>query len=1319
MREFYKAIASGIACLFLSFNPITAQIFEPEGLNLPGTWNNFTNPPAQGSVFGSFTQVSGGVTPIYAGQKHWQTTIHIAETGADTSAGTYTWLFTSGPTNNPYVNKWAGVNVLMNTIQDYQYNTGDDNSITVENDKYYTINWEDIGYAPSRAIVMETSQEPVNFLNLSFAPETPTSAQEVSVTVNLENEASAEELFYLRYSTDNFQNSAIIPLSINGTELSGNIPAQLNNAEVQFYVFSTTIENPINDFDLISLNFINNLNENYIYLVQDETISVDLGPDIILCDESQIFTLDAGLGYDTYLWSTGDITSSIFVGSVGQYTVEVSQGGLIARDTVLVGLSSIPPISLGEDIVQCSNAPIILSPGVSIGSEAGLLTIIYDATQGQSGLAGAQTVYMHSTYEAVPFGGPVDPFVGNWGEDDGLGEMTNIGEDLWSITIDPFVYYSVPEEITSISGLFMVFRNADGTEEGKDENGNDIFLNLQGSEPVSAFAGITASYIQGAYASIEWSTGDTTETITVNESGIYSATVTSSDGCVFSDEIEVTFGDFIAPDLPEQIAICGDITTLNAGAGYTTYLWSTGQTSQQIEVSESGIYSVTVTNAEGCSASDSTEVTFSSITQFSLGNDTTVCGSLSIQLSTGLSISAAGDSLTIRYDATQGLSDLEGATEVYMHSGIAFEPQGAWNNTIGNWGQDDGIGQMTQDASFANVWTITFNPYAYYGIAEGTDFEGIWMVFRNADGTLTGKNESGQDIYVNASAYPSLASAFAGVTASVQPGANAIINWSTGEMASSIEVSESGTYWAEIGEGECAFRDSIEVTFIELPELGLSSDTSFCGSITPFDISANAGFDSYSWSTGETTSSIEVSIAGTYSLTASFNGCSITDSVIVQNNISQGNVDLGEDAVICGNIPLVLSAGVSLTPIGDSLTIIYDATQGQTGLVGSSSVYMHSSIEYVPFGGPVDPWVGNWGQDDGLGEMTQIGEDLWSITINVYDYYSIDSDSTIIGLFMVFRNADGTAEGKDEFGNDIYLNLLTIPPSSSFAGINATIQSSPYDAILWSTGETTPTITVSQPGEYSVIAFGIAGCNATDTIQVTTAPLPNVNLGVNQILCDGESTTLDAGSGFSSYLWSNGATSQTITAAFAGNYSVTVTNAEGCDAFDSVGITENTTPQTSFTWIETVGLTINFTYTGTGTGQFAWDFESDGSVDNTNANTATFTYPETGQYEATLVVTNSCGADTVSVQLDLIGLGEASLNKSGIELFPNPANDLINLRLNEQGIVRIINPLGQVVHTQNVENEINIINIQYLSKGIYFLEFDGALSKELIRFIKN
>lgn len=1311
-----------IAILMLLFvSPVvtTAQIFEPEGINMPGTWNNFTNPPAEGSVFGSSTQVNGQVTPITLGQRRWQTTIHIASSNADTSAGTYDWLFTSGPEGNAFANKWAGVNVVMNTLQEYSFNDGEDNEITVENNKYYTVNWEDLGYQNSRAIFMETSSMPANFLNLSFQPESPSSSETVLVTINVENAPSAEELFYVRYSTDGFENSSLIPLNINGTELSGEIPAQLNGSEVQFYAFSTTVENPINDFDLVTLNFINNLGENFIFIVEDETISVDLGADINLCEEGQIAPLDAGSSFETYLWSTGDTTSSIVVDAPGQYTVEVSFGGLIARDTLIVRLSDIPGISLGEDINQCSSEPITISSGITIGSESGLITITYDASQGQTGLVGASTVYMHSSYELEPFGGPVLPFIGNWGEDDGLGEMTNVGEDLWEITINLFEFYNIPEEITEISGLILVFRNADGSEEGKDENGNDIFINLQGETPISAFTGVTAENILGGYESITWNTGDTTASIVVTQSGTYSATVITTDGCEFTDEIQVSFGDLIAVDLPEEITTCEPTLTLDAGEGYLDYSWSTGETTQTIEVTESGVYTVTVSNDDFCSSTDSTVVSFTSISEFSLGEDISICGSEPITLSTGLSISAAGDSVTIRYDATQGDSQLEGAAKVYMHSGLALEPQGPWNNVVGNWGQDDGIGEMQQDPNNANAWTITLNPFSYYGINEEQDFSGIWIVFRNEDGTLTGKNEQGQDIYLNASAYPSLTASFGGLTASVQPGINASLIWSTNETTSSIEVTESGIYWAEIGEGECAFRDSIEVTFIELPELGLSPDTSFCGSIQPFTISVNEGFESYLWSTNETESSIEITASGIYTITATLGECSIVDSVIVQNNINPGAIDLGPDRPICGNGDLELFPGIFVSPVGDSLTIVYDATQGQSGLAGASTVYMHSSFEYMPFGGPQEPWVGNWGQDDGLGQMENIGEDLWSITINVYDYYSINPDSLVNGLFMVFRNADGTAEGKDENGDNIFLNLLSDPPSSAFGGVTASVQSSGYVGLEWSTGEISSSIFVTEPGEYFVTVFGQNGCNASDTIQVGSAPLPTVDLGSNQVLCDGESTILDAGAGFSSYLWSNGATTQTISTSLGGSFAVTVTNAEGCEGFDSVGISENQTPQASFSWIETVGLTIDFTYIGSGTGQFFWDFDSDGTVDNTTANTTSFTYPEIGQYEATLVVSNLCGADTTSVQLDLIGLGESIVNNSNIELFPNPANNIINLKVREDGIIRIINPLGQIVHTENIEDEINSLNISYLTNGIYFLEFNGKSGKELIRFIKN
>ena len=74
-------------------------------------------------------------------------------------------------------------------------------------------------------------------------------------------------------------------------------------------------------------------------------------------------------------------------------------------------------------------------------------------------------------------------FVGNFGMDDGLGQMTNVGPDLWEITIDPWAYYGLAPG-TSINGLFIVFRNADGTQTGKDDLDNDIFLDLSGPTPL-------------------------------------------------------------------------------------------------------------------------------------------------------------------------------------------------------------------------------------------------------------------------------------------------------------------------------------------------------------------------------------------------------------------------------------------------------------------------------------------------------------------------------------------------------------------------------------------------------------------------------------------------------------------------------------------------------------------------------------------------------------------------------------------------------------------------------------------------------------------
>lgn len=110
------------------------------------------------------------------------------------------------------------------------------------------------------------------------------------------------------------------------------------------------------------------------------------------------------------------------------------------------------------------------------------------------------------------------------------------------------------------------------------------------------------------FASYEWSTGETTQSITVTSADDYSLTVTDAGGCQSesSDPITVTINPL--PQVPQitttgNLAICpGQSTTLSAPSGFT-YLWSTGATTQEIDVNAADTYTVLITDTNGCSAS--------------------------------------------------------------------------------------------------------------------------------------------------------------------------------------------------------------------------------------------------------------------------------------------------------------------------------------------------------------------------------------------------------------------------------------------------------------------------------------------------------------------------------------------------------------------------------------------------------------------------------------------------------------------------------------------------------------------------------------------
>lgn len=262
MRGFFTLVIS-----LLIGNSLFSQIWEPEGLNLPGQWNGWQNPPVNNLALASSTQVQGGrVVKINQGIVRWQTIFSVAASGADLVGGTHNWLFTSGPSASPWANKWAGVTVQMNTLQNYTFNNGPDNSVTLTNDKWYTVNWEDKGYMNSRAIFMETSAQPVQLMAVSV-PSGIVAGQSATVDVVLSAAPSAGELIYLRYSSNAWASSSLVAVQTSGSMGTAIIPPQPEGSTVRYYVFSTTVANPTNDFDLYSIRVNNNNGLNYSYTV--------------------------------------------------------------------------------------------------------------------------------------------------------------------------------------------------------------------------------------------------------------------------------------------------------------------------------------------------------------------------------------------------------------------------------------------------------------------------------------------------------------------------------------------------------------------------------------------------------------------------------------------------------------------------------------------------------------------------------------------------------------------------------------------------------------------------------------------------------------------------------------------------------------------------------------------------------------------------------------------------------------------------------------------------------------------------------------------
>jgi hypothetical protein len=144
-------------------------------------------------------------------------------------------------------------------------------------------------------------------------------------------------------------------------------------------------------------------------------------------------------------------------------------------------------------------------------------------------------------------------------------------------------------------------------------------------------------------------------------------------------------------------------------------------------------------------------------------------------------------------------------------------------------------------------------------------------------------------------------------------------------------------------------------------------------------------------------------------------------------------------AIIC----LTFSISTGIQAQQNDLRITYDANQGVSQLAGANKVYMYSG---AVTSSPSASWewiIGSPNQDDGIGLMTPLGNNMWSICIDPLNYYSsgvagvIPAGTPILAIDMYFRNENGTATGNNFNGSYIIVDMSTTPPSSNFSGVVA------------------------------------------------------------------------------------------------------------------------------------------------------------------------------------------------------------------------------------------------------------------------------------------
>ena len=255
-----------------------------------------------------------------------------------------------------------------------------------------------------------------------------------------------------------------------------------------------------------------------------------------------------------------------------------------------------------------------------------------------------------------------------------------------------------------------------------------------------------------------------------------------------------------------------------------------------------------------------------------------------------------------------------------------------------------------------------------------------------------------------------------------------------------------------------------------------------------------------------------------------------------------------------------------------------------------------------------------------------------SITGNI-NLAPLSSGQHIITCFA-FDNNGAIAQSQQLIITVLTKFTPTVSPTGNVIfcnGDSALLNSQPGSAYLWSNGSTTNSIYITTAGLVNVTVVNTGGCKGTSlsvNVIVTQGPVANITPTGSSTICPGDSVLLAASTG-SSWLWSNGVTTQT-TYAQPGNYSVTIRNSSGCSTMSSP-FTINTYPGSQATISPTGVITIiqgdSVILTSGNASTYLW------SNATTTQNSVIY---NSGYYSVSITTANGCQSTSSQVQVVVI-----------------------------------------------------------------------------------